>query len=122
MSLFDHVRFLYESELFQDLKQLVRIICILISGFILSIIDLKPFFKSNLNFPPVHNTGSRSNRPQTKSAPSQIGPRSNHCIIMFFLLTIVNNKNGGHMISRSEKRLKHIVLVYNAHPSCKIKN
>jgi hypothetical protein len=89
MSLFDHVRFLYESELFQDLKQLVRIICILISGFILSIIDLKPFFKSNLNFPPVHNTGSRSNRPQTKSAPSQIGPRSNHCIIMFFLFNLI---------------------------------
>ena len=37
-------------------------------------------------------------------------------------LTIVNIKNGGHVISRSEKRVKHIVLIYNAHPSCKIKN
>jgi hypothetical protein len=26
------------------------------------------------------------------------------------MLTIVNNKNGGHVISRSEKRVKHIVL------------
>ena len=47
------------------------------------------------------SNGSRSNRPQIKSAPnqigpgqigpsqigpSQIGPRSNHCIIMFFFL------------------------------------
>ena len=31
--------------------------------------------------------GSRSNWPQTKSAPGQIGPRSNHCIIMFFFHT-----------------------------------
>ena len=30
--------------------------------------------------------GSRSNRPQSKSASSQIGPRSNHCIIMLFVL------------------------------------
>ena len=37
-------------------------------------------------------------------------------------LTIVNINNGGHVISRSEKRVRHIVLVYNAHPSCKIKN
>ena len=37
-------------------------------------------------------------------------------------LTIVNTKNGGHVISQSEKRVKHIFLVYNAHPSCKIKN
>jgi hypothetical protein len=29
------------------------------------------------------------------------------------MLTIVNKKNGGHVISRSEKRVKHIVLVYN---------
>ena len=28
----------------------------------------------------------------------------------------------GHVISRSEKRVKHIVLVYNAHLSSKIKN
>jgi hypothetical protein len=35
------------------------------------------------------------------------------------MLTIVNNKNGVHVISRSEKKS---VLVYNAHPSCKIKN
>ena len=27
-----------------------------------------------------------------------------------------------NVISWSEKRVKHIVLVYNAHPSCKIKN
>jgi len=27
-----------------------------------------------------------------------------------------------NVISRSEKRVKHIVLVYNVHPSCKIKN
>jgi hypothetical protein len=27
---------------------------------------------------------------------------------------IVNIKNGGHVISRSEKRVKHIVLIYNA--------
>ena len=38
--------------------------------------------------------GSRSNRPQTKSAPSQIGisqigPRSNHCIIMVFLFNLI---------------------------------
>ena len=38
------------------------------------------------------------------------------------MLTIVNNKNDGHVISQSEKRVKHIVLVYNAHPACKIKN
>jgi hypothetical protein len=37
-------------------------------------------------------------------------------------LTIVNIKNSGHVISRSEKRVKHIVLIYNVHPSCKIKN
>ena len=37
------------------------------------------------------------------------------------MLTIVKTKNGGHVISWSEKRAKHIVLVYNAHPSCKIK-
>ena len=38
-------------------------------------------------------------------------------------LTIVSIKNDGHVIFRSEKkRVKHIVLVYNAHPSCKIKN
>ena len=36
-------------------------------------------------------------------------------------LTIVNIKNGGHVISRSGKRLKHVVFVSNAHPSCKIK-
>jgi hypothetical protein len=29
-------------------------------------------------------------------------------------LTIVNIKTGGHVISRFEKRVKHIVLVYNA--------
>jgi hypothetical protein len=29
--------------------------------------------------------------------------------------------NGGHVISRSGKRVKHIVFAYNAHPSCKIK-
>ena len=31
-------------------------------------------------------------------------------------LTIVNIKNGRHVISRSEKKSEHIVLVYNAHP------
>ena len=33
--------------------------------------------------------GSRSNRPQTKAAPSQIGPRSNHCIIMLSLFNLM---------------------------------
>jgi len=36
------------------------------------------------------------------------------------MLTIVNTKNGGHVISRSENRAKHIGVVYNAHHSCKI--
>ena len=31
-------------------------------------------------------------------------------------LTIVNIKNGGHVISRFEKKSEHIVLVYNAQP------
>jgi hypothetical protein len=46
-------------------------------------------------------------------------------ILLKYLTLHVDNskhKNGGHVISRSEKRVKHIVLVYNAHPSCKIKN
>jgi len=38
------------------------------------------------------------------------------------MLTIINTKNGRHVISQSEKRAKHIVLVYNEHPSCKRKN
>ena len=37
-------------------------------------------------------------------------------------LTIVNIKIGRYVISRSEKKVKHIVLVYSAHHSCNIKN
>jgi hypothetical protein len=38
--------------------------------------------------------GPKQNRPQVKSAPvksapSQIDPRSNHCIIMFFLFNLI---------------------------------
>jgi hypothetical protein len=40
------------------------------------------------------------------------------CIVVWLFLVSV----GGHVISQSEKRVKHIFLVYNAHPSCKIKN
>jgi hypothetical protein len=32
------------------------------------------------------------------------------------------NKRACKVRTRSEKRVKHIVLIYNAHPSCKIKN
>jgi hypothetical protein len=32
------------------------------------------------------------------------------------MLRIVNTKNDGHVISRSEKRAKHTIIVYNAHP------
>ena len=54
-------------------------------------------FKRNIG--KVMFYGSRSNRPQTKSSPSQIdpklnrpsqiGPRSNHCIVMFFFLFLI---------------------------------
>jgi hypothetical protein len=32
------------------------------------------------------------------------------------MLRIVNTKNDGHVISRSEKRAIHTIIVYNAHP------